>query len=593
MTRPRYRGDSAMGEFYILRDFFQQHKWSYLLGVFCLIFTDLLQLIIPKVLGNLADAFQKNILDGTLLKKYVLILVATSLFIAILRFSWRFLVQRVTRAMEKYLRDLLYDHLQKLEPSYYDHHRIGDLMAHATNDLNSIRSAFSIGLVMITDALVITMSTTVLMLSTIDLRLVLASLLPLPLIALVATRFSRLIHNRHLEVQESFGHLTEHVQESLSGIRVIKSYVQEKPTLEKFNALGEKYIQANLKLIKVSGLIHPLVYLLSSLSFIIVLGYGGFLIMRQEVTLGSFVALNGYLAMLTWPMMALGWVFSIIERGRASMKRVNAILETPPGIQDSPDAVEIKRTEGSISFQDLTFKYPGASKPALEQITLEISPGQTLGIVGRTGSGKSTLVNLLLRLYEPPDGSIFLDGRDIKKITLKSLRAQMGYVPQDAFLFSTSIRENILFSNPEATEEELRQAVEASQLVNDLSAFPHGLDTVIGERGVTLSGGQKQRVAIARAILKDPPILILDDALSAVDTKTEEAILKNLKRLRQNKSTIMIAHRISSIQHADQIIFLEDGKIIERGNHQELLQKKGRYYELYEKQLLEEEFLAN
>lgn len=581
-----------MGEFYTLRDFFQKYKWSYILGILCLVFTDLLQLIIPRVLGNLADTFQRHQLDGTLLKKYVFILVGTSILIALLRFAWRYLVQRATRAMEKYLRNLLYDHLQKLEPSYYDHHRIGDLMAHATNDLNSIRAAFSIGLVMITDAFVLTLATVILMLSTINLRLVLAALLPLPLIALVATRFSRLIHHRQLEVQESFSHLTEHVQESLSGIRVIKSYVQEKPTLEKFNAAGEKYIHANLKLIKVAGLIHPLVYLLSSLSFIIVLGYGGYLIIKQEITLGSFVALNGYLAMLTWPMMALGWVFSVIERGRASMKRINAILETPPGITNHPDAQELKQAQGHISFKNLTFTYPGASQPALKDINLEIEPGQTLGIIGPTGSGKSTLVNLLLRLYDPPHDSIFIDHQDIKKITLESLRAHIGYVPQDAFLFSTSIKENILLGAPQATEEKLEQAVRNSQLINDLAHFPEGLETVIGERGVTLSGGQKQRTALARALLKDPPILILDDAMSAVDTKTEEAILENLKRNRQGKTTIMIAHRIFSIKHADQIIFLEEGRIVERGHHQELMERKGRYYELYEKQLLEEE-LAN
>lgn len=581
-----------MREFFVLKEFFWQNRWNYFWGILGLVCVDLLQLVTPRVLGNLADAFQKNHLNPGLIQRYALILIAVAVLIAVLRFIWRYLVQRAARGLEMHLRDLLYKHLQTLEPEYYDRHRVGDLMAHATNDLNAIRSTFGIGLVMVTDALVLTTATISLMLSTIDARLVLASLLPLPVVVWLATRFSRLLHNRYLKVQEAFSHLTEQAQESIAGIRVIKSYVQEKPTMEKFNQASERSMQANLNLVRVAGLIFPLVQLFASFSFLIVLGYGGYLILRQEVSLGDFVALNGYLAMLIWPMMAMGWVFSIIERGKASMRRINAILQTGPKIKDAPDAVVIEKAQGLIEFKNLSFSYNNTSRPALQNIALKILPGQSLGIVGRYGSGKSTLVNLLLRLYDPPDGSIWLDGLDIKRLTLQSLRKQFGYVPQDSFLFSDTIRSNILFGRPEADEVMLAEAVRISLLEKDLASFPQGLDTIIGERGVTLSGGQKQRVAIARAILADPPVLILDDAMSAVDTKTEEAILQNLKGIRQGKTTIVIAHRISTVQHADQIIYLEDGKILEHGTHQELLQNEGRYFQLYQKQLLEQEFLA-
>ncbi|WP_227764365.1 ABC transporter ATP-binding protein [Zhaonella formicivorans] len=581
-----------MREFFLLKEFFWQNRWNYFWGILGLVCVDLLQLVPPRVLGNLADAFQKNQLNPGLIQRYALILIAVAVVIAVLRFIWRYLVQQAARGMEMHLRDLLYKHLQTLEPEYYDRHRVGDLMAHATNDLNAIRSTFGIGLVMVTDALVLTTATIFLMLTTIDARLVLVSLLPLPAVVWLATRFSRLLHNRYLKVQESFSRLTEQAQESIAGIRVIKSFVQEKPTLDKFNQASERSMQANLNLVRVAGLLFPLVQLFASLSFLIVLGYGGYLILRQEVSLGDFVALNGYLAMLIWPMMAMGWVFSIIERGKASMQRINTILQTEPQIKDAPNALAIKKAQGLIEFKSLSFSYNNTSRPALQNIELKILPGQTLGIVGRTGSGKSTLVNLLLRSYDPPDGSIWLDGLDIKKLTLQSLREQFGYVPQDSFLFSASIRSNILFGRPDADEQKLAEAVRISRLENDLASFPQGLETIIGERGVTLSGGQKQRVAIARAILADPPVLILDDAMSAVDTKTEEAILQNLKRIRQGKTTVMIAHRISTVQHADQIIFLDDGKIVEQGNHQELLQKEGRYFQLYQKQLLEQEFFA-
>lgn len=577
-----------MREFLTLKNFFRTYKWYYLFGILGLIAVDLLQLLPPQILGQLADYLQQGILTPKIIRTYALWLIGISVIIGVLRFSWRYLVQKTTRSLETHLRDLLYSHLQTLEPAYYNHHRIGDLMAHATNDVSSVRTAFGLGLVMIIDSTVLTIATVILMLKTIDTRLVLLSLLPLPLVALAATLFSHPLHQRFLQVQEAFSQLTENVQENISAMRVIVSYARENFTAARFEKINRLNAQVNIHQAKLSSLIHPLVNFFASLSFIIVLGYGGVLILRQETTLGSFVKLNSYLSMLTWPMMALGWVFSVIQRGIASQARINSILNTEPQIKNAPDAISLPHPQGSITIKNLTYCYPGSSEPALKDLNLQIRAGETLGIVGRTGSGKSTLVRLLLRLYEPPEKTIFLDGQDILKIRLEDLRGSFGYVPQDAYLFSTTIEANILFGR-KAKNDELKHVVEVSQLAKDLPQLSHGLKTVIGERGVTLSGGQKQRVAIARALLNHPPLLIFDDALSAVDTKTEKAILQGLRKETVNKTTIMISHRISTILHADKIIYLDNGSILEEGTHQELLAKKGAYFELYEKQLLEEE----
>lgn len=577
-----------MREFLTLKNFFQTYKWYYLFGILGLVAVDLLQLIPPQLLGQLTDYLQQGILTPKIIRTYALWLIGISTVIGVLRFSWRYLVQKTVRSLETHLRDLLYSHLQTLEPAYYNHHRIGYLMAHATNDVSSVRTAFGLGLVMIIDSTVLTIATVVLMLKTIDTRLVLLSLLPLPLVALAATLFSHHLHQRFLQVQEAFSQLTENVQENISAMRVIISYARENFTAAGFEKINRLNAQVNIQQAKLSGLIHPSVNFFASLSFIIVLGYGGVLILRQETTLGSFVKLNSYLAMLTWPMMALGWVFSVIQRGIASQARINSILNTEPQIKNAPDAISLPHPQGSITINNLTYCYPGSSEPALKDLNLQIRAGETLGIVGRTGSGKSTLVRLLLRLYEPPEKTFFFDDQDILKIKLEDLRGSFGYVPQDAYLFSTTVEANILFGR-KAEEDELKRVVEISQLAKDLPQLSQGLKTVIGERGVTLSGGQKQRIAIARALLGHPPLLIFDDALSAVDTKTEKAILQGLRKETANKTTIMISHRISTILHADKIIYLDNGNILEQGTHQELLARKGAYFKLYEKQLLEEE----
>ncbi|MDS1029336.1 ABC transporter ATP-binding protein [Bacillota bacterium LX-D] len=581
-----------MREFSTLKDFFWANRWNYLGGIIFLIAVDFLQLLPPKILGAFADLYQTKQLTKQVILKYFLLLTIIAILIALLRFLWRYYIQRSSRALEMYLRNKLYAHLQCLDAKYYDQHRIGDLMAHATNDINAIKSTFMIGLVMIIDAVVLTTATVLLMFKTIDLRLVLAALMPLPFVAFLAVRFSHLLHNRYLKVQEAFSSLTEQTQEYIAGIRVIKSFALENSAREQFQIINQNNAQSNLNLVRLSALLSPLIQFFASLSFLIVFGYGGYLILQQQISLGSFVAANGYLSMLIWPLTALGWVFSVIQRGVASMVRINLILQTETSIQEAPDAFEIKDTNGQITYQNLDFAYDGYPNLVLKNINLKILPGQTIGIVGKTGSGKSTLVNLLLRIYDPPNSSIYLDGQDVKKVLLDSLRSQIGYVPQDSFLFSTTIEENILLGQIAKESFSLEELIRICHLADDLASLPGGVKTVIGERGVTLSGGQKQRIALARALVNNPPVLILDDSLSAVDTRTEEIILHNLKQIRSNKTTLMIAHRFSTIKHADQIFLLEQGKIVEQGTHKELVNRKGLYYQTYRKQLLEKEYLA-
>ncbi len=577
-----------MHTFVYLKEFFLEHKWRYIWGVVVLILVDALQLITPKILGRIIDALG----DGTLIMRdiyyYIGVIISLAVLIAVCRYIWRMLVMGSARNLEYWLRNKFFAHLELMTPNFFNNRKTGDLMAHATNDINAIRMAFGHGIVMITDAVFLTSATVIIMVTTIDLRLTTAALLPLPIIAVLMIFFGRMVQSRFKNVQEAFSELTDRVQESISGIRVVKSFVQEDSEIKKFSAFNDNYVKRNMELIKVWGLMFPAVAFIGGLSFLMALYYGGLLVIDDELSLGQFISFVAYLGLLTWPMMALGWVINILQRGAASMKRINEILNTAPEIFDEENIADIRDYKPSLQFNNLSFTYPGAAAPALSGINLRIEEGRTLAIVGKTGSGKTTLVNLIMRLYNTEPGELLIDGMDINDIPLKTLRKNIGYVPQDNFLFSISIRDNISFSDTSMDLERVEAAAKTAQVYENIMEFPQKFDTILGERGVTLSGGQKQRVSIARAIAKDPKIIILDDSLSAVDTKTEEFILEGLKQVMKNKTAIVIAHRISTIKDVDEIIVLDEGRIIEQGTHEELVGMKGLYNSIYEKQLLEE-----
>lgn len=577
-----------MNTFKYLKDFLMHHKWRYFWGVIVLILVDSLQLITPKILGKLTDDLGSGRLSLKNIYFYVFVIISLAMLIAVCRYIWRMLVIGSSRSLEYWLRNKYFAHLELLAPNFFNNRKTGDLMAHATNDINAVKMAFGHGVVMITDAIFLTTATIIIMITTIDIRLTAVALLPLPVIAALMIFFGKIVQSRFKSVQEAFSELTDRVQESISGIRVVKSFVQEDSEINKFSAYNDNYVVKNMQLIKVWGLMFPAVAFIGSASFLIAIYYGGFLVIDDELSLGQFVSFIAYLGLLTWPMMALGWVVNVLQRGTASMKRINQILDTAPEIFDGANVRNIVSYRPSIRFDNLSFTYPGASVPALSDISLSIEEGKTLAVVGRTGSGKTTLVNLMLRLYNANPGELFLGGIDINDIPLEVLRKNIGYVPQDNFLFSTTIRENIAFSDTKMTMDKIISAAKIAQVYDNIMDFPDKFDTILGERGVTLSGGQKQRVSIARAIAKDPQIIILDDSLSAVDTKTEELILGGLKQVMKSKTSVIIAHRISTIKDADEIIVLDEGRIIERGTHEELIRIKGLYNSIYEKQLLEE-----
>lgn len=577
-----------MGEFRTLNWFFLKYKWRYIGGILCLLAVDILQLIMPKLLGVITDHLQQRTMTYAGLMRYALIIVAIAVAIMILRYIWRLLIVGGSRLLEKELRDKFFAHLTTLSPRYYNMHKTGDLMAHASNDINAIRMFIGQGIVMATDSIFMITVSLIVVFTTIDWRLSLLALIPFPLMAASVLITGRFIRERFEQVQRAFSQLTDTVEENFTGIRVIKAFVQEQAELRKFAKINQHNMDMNMRMVRVWGITDPLMQFLSALSFIIVLYYGGMMVVKHEITIGQFVSFNAYLGMLIWPVIAIGWVVNMMQRGTASMKRVNIIMAERPDIYDD-NPVDIKELHGNIEYKDLTFRYEPNLPAALSDINLSIKHGQMLAIVGRTGSGKTTLVNLLLRLYKIDDGHIFIDGIDINRIPLSVLRESIGYVPQDNFLFSTTIAENIAFGVDSYTMDQIEAAARIAQLYGDVMDFPDKFDTVVGERGVSLSGGQKQRVAIARAVMKDPKILILDDSLSAVDTDTEARILKELVQVRKNRTTIIIAHRISAVKDADQIIVLEDGRIVQRGTHDQLVQQDGLYKELYEMQKLEEE----
>jgi len=577
-----------MGSLGVILRRFTKYRLAVAVGIVFLLIVDGMQLVIPRFIKRAVDDLTSGGIAHTDLARYGLVIVGLALGIAGFRFYWRFLIIGTSRHVEEDLRNDLFGHLQKLSARYFAVTKTGDLMAHATNDIEAVRMACGIGIVALIDAIVLGLATIGFMLA-LNVRLTLLALVPMPFVAFFALKAGKLLHQRFERVQATFSDLTERVRESVSGIRVVKAYAQEPYELERLAAVGREYVTKNVELVRVWGAFFPFITLLSSMSVVVVIYFGGRSVMLGTITTGDLVAFTSYLGILTWPMMALGWVVNIMQRGTASMDRINRILEAEPGVKDHEGAVDPGRLTGEVRFEDVTFRYEEGLDPALRNVTLHVPAGTMLGIIGRTGSGKSTICNLLVRVYDATSGRIALDGRDVTSLTLAGLRGAVGYVPQDTFLFSDTIRENIRFGAPDATDEQVRKAAHVAGIADEIESFPQGMDTVIGERGVTLSGGQKQRIAIARALVTDPAIVILDDALSSVDTATEEKIQQELGQALGGRTSIIVAHRISSIKGADQIVVLDDGRVVERGTHAELLRARGLYASTYERQLLEAE----
>lgn len=576
-----------MKQLQFIWQYIRRHKWQYIGGIITLFVLDFANLYIPKVTGIITDGLAAHTMDMRGIWKNIVIILSIGFTLTVGRFLWRFFIFGAAREIEHEIRDNMFAHLETLDVEYYNEHKTGDLMTRFTSDLNAVRMAIGPAVIAAFDAIVMTVMVIGQMMLYVNLKLTLAAVIPMVFIAFGELYYGKLMQKRFLERQEAVSELTDFVQESFSGVRVVKAFVRERAQIREFAKANAKAKKKNLKIAKMEAVVMPLLDVVIGISSLITLLYGGFLALTGEITIGRFVAFNQYITMLVWPMIACGEAINMFSQGGAGMKRIQEVFEEQPKIADRDGVEEVDQIRGDICLKHLTFIHRGHSEPTLKDISLEIKAGTTLAVVGRTGNGKSTLVNLLLHLYQTKPGMIFIDGKDINSIPLKTLRENIAYVPQDNFLFSDTLKSNIAFGTDDEEMGEIVRATKTACIHDNIIAFPDGYDTIVGERGVTLSGGQKQRSSIARAIKKDAPILILDDALSAVDTDTEEKILKNLKENRSKKTTILIAHRISTIQNADYILVLEDGEAKEYGNHKELMELGGIYRDMFEKQQLE------
>ena len=571
--------------------FIKPHAVQYILGIIVLAVVDYASTLIPAITGELTDGLTNHSMGMEGVKQCVLAVLICGLIMAVGRFFWRYFVFLSARKVEFDIRNELFAHLETLDVEYYNEHKTGGLMAHFTNDLNSIRMAIGPAVISAFDATVMAIMVIVQMIRAVDIRLTAITIIPMFVIMFGELWFGTWIHKVYRKMQEAFEDLTDYVQESISGIRVIKAFVQQKAQKKGFDEKNRETRSKNLHFLKWIAVEEPALNVLIGLSSLVTLFVGGKMAITGTITLGDFVAFTQYINMLVWPMIAAGDSINMFSRGTASMSRIREIFEAESEILNETPALEegeeIERFRGKIEFKHLTFIHRGHLEPTIHDLNLCIEPGTTVAVIGRTGTGKSTLVNLLLHLYQVNRGMIFVDDKDIRDIPLKTLRSNIAYVPQDNFMFSDTLENNIAFGLEKVEREKIQKAARQACIHDNIMDFPQKYETVVGERGVTLSGGQKQRSSIARALVKDSPILILDDSLSAVDTDTEEHILENLKEVRRGKTTILIAHRITTIQNADVIMVLEEGELAECGNHDQLMALNGIYKDMFDKQQLE------
>lgn len=576
-----------MGIFKKLGWFFKQEKKSYITGIFFLILVALVQLVPPRVIGVVVDEIAAGKMTGAYLSRWILILVAAGIGQYTFRYIWRLNIWGGAAKLEQTLRNNLFKHFTQMDHSFFQKYRTGDLMAHATNDLSAIQMVAGGGILTLADSMITGGATIIAMAIFIDWRLTLIALIPLPLLAVASRVLGSKLHERFRGAQAAFSSMNDKTQESISGIKVIKTFGEEAADVADFKEQTDKVVAKNKRVYLIDSLFDPAITFIMGISYVLTIIIGGSYVMSGTISIGQLISFISYIAMLIWPMFAIGRLFNILERGSASYNRVEELLSESSSIIENPNAVQ-ELVNGRLDYRIYEFHYPEDDRVALNHVHFTIKQGDTLGIVGKTGAGKTTLFKLLLREYDEYAGSIRFGGHDIRDYSLNALLHGIGYVPQDQFLFSTTIRENIRFANPNLTEEDVINAAKLTAIHDDILGLPNGYDTLVGERGVSLSGGQKQRISIARALITNPELLILDDALSAVDAKTEEAILSALKAQRRDQTTIIAAHRISSVMHAEEIIVLDDAEIIERGNHQELIEIDGWYQDMFDRQQLED-----
>jgi len=572
----------------LIKEFLKKRWPFYLAGILTLIVVDTLQLFVPKFISRAVDGLNVETPDVSLAKLMALGIIGIAVGMFITRFLWRIFIIGSARKITYEARKVLYDKILSLDMSFFDKHRSGDLMAHFTNDMNNIERMFGPGIVMMVDAIFMSSITLFFMATSVGWHLTLIAIIPLPIIAFISLTFGKFIYRRSRKVQDTFSDLSGFTEETIDGIRVVKTFSILPKFQEIFSNRAFNNFSATISLIKVWGIMWPLIHFVSSLSYFLTIVYGGPMVVNSKITLGEFFAFNNYIGMIVWPLTAFGWVINILQNGRASYSRIKKILDTQSTVKEPSKPVKIDKIK-SIIIKKLNYSYPNTNRLVLKSIDMIIEEGQLVGIVGTVGSGKSTIVKIISKLYPVERGHVFINGVDINDISSETVRTKISYVPQETFLFSTSVKNNISFALDNFDEWKVKEFAMMSAVHKDIENFPKGYDTIVGERGVTLSGGQKQRITIARALMRDADVYIFDDCLSAVDPETEEQIIKSLRKSMQNKTMVIITHRLKVLQDADMIYVFDDGEIVERGKHNELLQNEGLYARMFRKQLIEEE----